>query len=365
VSSHFFAHAVNYFSEPILAAHDHDRFEVFCYAQIEREDDATARLRACADQWRDISKLDHAQAAELARDDGIDILVDLAGHIGNHHLLLFARKPAPVQVTYLGYQNTTGMAAMDYRLTDAWADPPGMTDAFYTEKLVRLPRSFFCYQPSTDMPPVNPLPALTSGRITFGSFNNFAKVTPRVLAAWAALLERVPRSRLIILADTASSLADDLACAFGRHGISPDRFELAGRRPRPEYLELLGQVDIALDPFPFNGHTTTCDALWQGVPVITLAGRTYAARFGSSAHANLDLCDLVAGSPEEYFEIAARLAGDVPRLVELRAGLRERMRASPLLDFAGFTRNLEAAYRQMWTDWCAVAPERDRRQPSW
>jgi predicted O-linked N-acetylglucosamine transferase (SPINDLY family) len=262
-------------------------------------------------------------------------------------------------VTYLGYQNTTGMAAMDYRLTDEWADPPGVTDAFYTEKLVRLPRCFFCYRPSGGAPPVNPPPALARGFVTFGSFNNFAKVTPRVLAAWAALLQAVPRSRLVIVADDSRLLRDDLARTFAGHGIASDRYEHAARRPRTDFLELIRQVDIALDPFPFNGHTTTCDALWQGVPVVTLAGRTYASRFGSSAHATLGLHELVAESADEYVAIAARLAGDVARLTELRATLRARMASSPLVDFSGFTRNLEAAYRRMWTTWCAAGSRRE------
>jgi predicted O-linked N-acetylglucosamine transferase (SPINDLY family) len=356
VSGHFFGHAVNFFSEPILASHDHRQCEVYCYSNSAHADETTARLRTYAQQWREIHALDDEQAAELVRQDQVDILVDLAGHIGGNRLLVFARKPAPIQVTYIGYQNTTGMAAMDYRLTDEWADPPGMSEAYYTEKLVRLPRSFFCYRPSPEAPAVSPLPALSNGFVTFGSFNNFAKVTPEVLSAWGALLQAVPQSRLVILAHAVRSLGEYLARAFERQGISAERVTLADRCSRGEYLEWIRRVDIALDPFPFNGHTTTCDALWQGVPVVTLAGRTYASRFGSSAHVNLDLRDLIAQSPEQYVEIATRLAGDVGRLSELRATLRERMAGSPLLDFAGFTRHLEAAYRQMWQRWCCQRP---------
>ena len=353
VSGHFWEHAVNFFSEPILAAHDHGQFEVFCYANATRSDEATKRLRGSADQWREITHHSDEQAAELVRRDQIDILVDLTGHIAGHRLLLFAHKPAPVQVTYLGYQNTTGMAAMDYRLTDEWSDPSGTTDPYYTEKLVRLPGSFFCYQPSSYAPPVGPLPALANGYVTFGSFNNFAKVTPEVLAAWAQLLNRVSDSRLVILASAAASLQERLLRTFEQLGISSQRLILANQRPRGEYLDLIAQTDVALDPFPFNGHTTTCDALWQGVPVVTLAGGSYASRFGSSAHQSLGLEELIAHSPEEYVEIAVRLAGDLDRLAPLRAGLRPRMAASRLLDFAGFTRNLEAAYRTMWNHWCA------------
>jgi predicted O-linked N-acetylglucosamine transferase (SPINDLY family) len=353
VSSHFYDHAVNFFTEPILAAHDHSQFEVYCYSGGSTTDDATARLRSYADQWRDIATAGDEQASTMVRADKIDILVDLAGHIAGHRLLLFARKPAPLQVTYIGYQNTTGMAAMDYRLTDEWADPPGTTDAFYTEKLVRLPRSFFCYRPSPNAPPVGSLPATANGLVTFGSFNNFAKVTPEVLATWAQLMAEVPRSRMVILAADVPSLRKHLADAFASRGIDETRWTLEARRPRRQYLDLVSQVDIALDPFPFNGHTTTCDALWQGVPVITLAGRTYAARFGSTAHVNMNLEDLIARSTEEYVEIAARLAGDLARLAGLRSGLRERMAASAICDPAGFTRNLEAEYRRMWVDWCS------------
>jgi predicted O-linked N-acetylglucosamine transferase (SPINDLY family) len=353
VSAHFWAHAVNFFTEPVLAAHDHGAFEVFCYSNGSPLDETNARLKTCADHWRQIDELSDEQAAERVRGDAIDVLVDLSGHIAGNRLLVFARKPAPVQVTYIGYQNTTGMQAMDYRLTDAWADPPGTTEAFYTEKLVRLPRAFFCYRPSPDAPPVAPLPALANGYVTFGSFNNFAKVTPAVLTAWARILNAVAGSRLVILASDAPSLVESVHRSFAEQSVEADRVRVVPRRPRSEYLQLIGEVDVALDPFPMNGHTTTCDALWQGVPVVTLAGRMYAERFGSSAHVNLGLEELVAGSPEEYVEIAARLAGDRERLAGLRCELRGRMAASPLLDFAGFTRHLEAAYRQMWTRWCA------------
>jgi predicted O-linked N-acetylglucosamine transferase (SPINDLY family) len=351
VSGHFWGHAVNFFTEPILASHDHARFEVVCYSNKTGGDETTARLQTYADGWREIAHLADEQVAQMVRDDKIDILVDLAGHIGGNRLLVFARKPAPVQVTYIGYQNTTGMSAMDYRLTDDWSDPPG-TDKFYTEKLVRLPRSFFCYRPSPDAPAVNALPALAAGHLTFGSFNNFAKVTPAVLAAWSRILAAVPGSRIIILANAADSLRQYLASTFQQHGVDAQRWTLVDRCPRAEYLERIRSVDIALDPFPFGGHTTTCDALWQGVPVVSLAGGMYAARFGSSALVTLGLNELVASSVDEYVNIAVRSAGDIERLAILRASLRERMAASPLLDFAGFTRNLEAAYCEMWTTWC-------------
>jgi predicted O-linked N-acetylglucosamine transferase (SPINDLY family) len=353
VSANFRDQAVNFFSEPILASQDHRQFEIFCYSDVARPDATTERLRGYADQWRPILGETDQRVAEWVRRDQIDILIDLTGHIGDNRLLMFARKPAPVQVTYIGYQNTTGMAAMDYRLSDDYADPPGTTDAWYTERLVRLPRSFFCYMPSADAPEFMPSPSLQNGYITFGSFNSFYKVGPAVLDAWCAILTRVPRSRLVILANVVASLQQRLAEHFAARGIEPDRWELAGRRPRRDYLELIARADVALDPFPFNGHTTTCDALWQGVPTVTLSGDSYVSRFGGSGLAALGLNELIARDVSEYVRIASELAGDTSRLAELRSTLRGRMADSPLLDFVGFTRNLEAAYRQMWTHWCA------------
>jgi protein O-GlcNAc transferase len=352
VSPHFLAHAVNFFVEPLLAHHDRGQFEVFCYSDVGRGDETTNRLRRHVEHWRDTALLTAEQVHDLVRQDRIDIMVDLTGHIaGGKRMSVFARKPAPVQVSYIGYQNTTGMSAMDYRLTDAYSDPPGATDRLYTEKLVRLPRSFFCYLPSPDAPPIVPPPAVTNGAATFGSFNNFSKVTTEVLDAWASILAGAPRSRLVILGDMVESLRQRIADAFASRQIASDRLELANRLPRERYLELIQHVDIALDPFPFNGHTTTCDCLWQGVPVITLSGETYVSRFGASALATLGLNELIVSTPEKYVERAVKMATDIGQLTLLRQELRSRMAASALLDFAGFTRNLEAEYRRMWEAW--------------
>ena len=354
VSPYFRDHAVNFFVEPILASHDHGQFEVFCYSDVRIEDAATARLRGAADQWRDTRGYSDAQLAELVRADVIDILVDLTGHISGSRLLAFARKPAPVQVTYLGYQNTTGMRAMDYRLTDARADPPGVTDKLHTEKLVRLPRAFFCYRPADDAPAVTPLPALTAGRVTFGSFNNCFKVGPTVLDAWFEILARVPDSRLVVLTYPCESLRSDFARRAAQYGIDCERIALCGKRPRRQYFELMSSVDIALDSFPFNGHTTTCDAVWMGLPAVMLEGDHYASRFGASVLANVGLGEMIAQSRTEYVETAVRWAGTARRteLARLRQELRPRMAGSPLSDFAGFTRNLESVYREMWMAWC-------------
>lgn len=353
VSPHFFGHAVNFFVEPILASHDHQAFEIFCYSDTVREDDATNRLRGYADCWRTILGHGHEQVSQEIRADKIDLLVDLTGHIGENRTLVFARKPAPVQVSYIGYQNTTGMRAIDYRLTDDYADPPGKTDRYYTEQLVRLPTTFFCYQPSADAPEVGPLPALERGYVTFGSVNNFAKVTPEVLKTWAEILLQVPRAKLVVLADMVDSLARYLRETFAGHGVGPERLELINRLSRPDYLKLITRLDVTLDPFPFDGHTTTCDCTWQGVPVVTLSSHSYASRFGASGLKTLGLDELIAGTRDAYKHIAVELAGDLDHLGHLRSTLRQRMAGSPLLDFETFTRNLEAEYRRMWRRWCS------------
>ena len=352
VSPHFREHAVNYFSEPLLSAHNHEQFEVYCYSTSRQTDDITIRLRALADQWCDVPSLSDEALARQVRQDQIDILVDLTGHIGENRLLTFARKPAPIQVTYLGYQNTTGMSAMDYRLTDQRADPPGQSEAYYTEQLIRLPRSFFCYRPSDDAPPVAPLPATSAGHVTFGSLNHIAKITPEALTAWCQILARVPNSRLFVLANRGGYAEHHLHEVARSHGIDPARVGVCDKRPRLDYLRLIQRADIALDPFSFNGHTTTCDSIWMGVPMVMLQGATYASRFGGSVLANVGLEDWIARSPEEYVECAVARAADLDGLANLRQTLRAEMAKSVLLDFAGFTRNLELAYRQMWLAWC-------------
>jgi protein O-GlcNAc transferase len=351
VSAYFREHAVNFFTEPLITAHDHAVVETHLYSDNRRDDQATRRLQSAANHWREVRYLSDAELAERIRADRIDVLVDLSGHMGLHRLLAFARRPAPVQVTYIGYQNTTGMSAMDYRLTDGYADPPG-TEQYYTETLYRLPRSFFCYRPADDAPAVTPLPALERGYVTFGSFNNFTKVTPQVIDTWLEILARVPNSRLIVLANTGGYVQRHFEERCRARQIDPSRIEIVNRAPRAQYYELLTRADIALDPFPFNGHTTVCDCAWLGLPSVMLAGNTYASRFGGGVMLAVGLELLIADSPEKYIEQAVALAGDLPRLARLRAELRPRMAESVLLDFAGFARDVEAAYRQMWHAWC-------------
>jgi predicted O-linked N-acetylglucosamine transferase (SPINDLY family) len=294
------------------------------------------------------------EAAALIRNDKIDILIDLAGHTGNNRILLFARKPAPVQVSWIGYLATTGLSTMDYKIVDNYTDPIGKTEQFYTEKLIRLPESFLCYLPDRESPEVGPLPALSKGHITFGSFNNFAKVTPEVFTLWARVLNEVPESHLIL---KGSSFSDETTCQYARNmfqerGISAERITLQSWDPSPKHFASYNQVDIGLDTFPFNGATTTCEAMWMGVPVITLEGAAYHSRAGVSILSNVGLPELVAKTEDEYLGIAVNLASDIEKLQLLRESLRDRMSHSPLTDARRFTANLEMCYRKMWEDWC-------------
>ncbi|MBS0337844.1 MAG: tetratricopeptide repeat protein [Proteobacteria bacterium] len=359
VSGDFRRHSVAYFIEPVLARHDRSSFEVTCYSNVALPDQMTAHLMRLADHAREISGLGDAEAAQLVRTDGIDILVDLAGHTAGHRLGVFALKPAPVQATYLGYPNTTGLAAVDWRITDVHADPPGDGDEFHSERLLRLPKTFLCFQPPAEAPEVQPPPSLKNGFVTFGSFNVLPKVTPEVIRAWSLLLGRVPGSRLLLKAlglGDAGSRAQMLA-AFARHGVAADRVTvLPLEGSLRDHLARYHEMDIALDPFPFNGTTTTLEALWMGVPVVAIAGDRHSARVGSSILANAGLRELVARDADEYVALAAALAADGARLAALRLAMRDRVAASPLRDPAGFVRDLEGAYREVWARWCAATP---------
>jgi predicted O-linked N-acetylglucosamine transferase (SPINDLY family) len=348
VSADFREHPVAYFLEPILANHDHQRYEVFCYADVARPDARTQRFQGYADQWRSLLGLSDEQAAERIRKDGIDVLVDLNGHTGGNRLLVFARKPAPIQVSYLGYLGTTGLSAMDYYLTDAHADPPGLAEAYYQEQLVRLPECGFCYLPG-DAPEVRAeLPARQLGRVTFASLNTVAKLTEEVLALWARILAAVTGSRLLLRSGASRQAEERIRATLTGHGVAPDRLVLIGPMPsRMDYLKLYQSVDLCLDPFPYNGVTTTCDALRMGVPVLTWAGRMNVSRQGVRFLRNVGLDELIAETPERYVRLATELADDLDRLAAPRAALRERMRRSPLTDAPQFTRHLEGAYQEM------------------
>jgi len=362
VSPSFHANAVAFFLVPLLEAHDHGSCEVYCYASVRRPDAVTARLRKCADGWRDVRTWSDAQLAECIRRDGIDILVDLAMHAGDNRLALFAHKPAPVQVSWLAYPGSTGMEAIDYRLTDACLEPPGEAveapgeklDAF-GEKPVRLPDAWCCYEPIEEFPPVGPLPAMTRGGVTFGSLNQFNKINEDLLRCWAKLLAAVTDSRLVMICPEGQAQARTRE-VFAARGITPERIECIAQRPWREYAELFTKIDIALDAFPHNGMTTTCHTLWMGVPVVTRTGATPVSRAGSSLLHAVGLPEWVANDEEQYVRIATDWAADLPRLAELRGSLRDRMQASPLMDAPRFASNVEAAYRGMWQSWCAEHP---------
>jgi protein O-GlcNAc transferase len=356
VSGDFCSHAVAMFIEPVLARHDEMQFEILCYYNSTRSDAATQRLRSHAHHWREVESLGDDAFADLVRADEIDILVDLSGHTERNRLTAFARKPAPVQATWLGYLNTTGLDAMDYRICDPRACPDGLLEAYHSEKLVRLPDSQWCYGPPADCPEVNPLPSAGSGVVTFGAFTSPPKTGLPVIELWSRLLARVPKSRLLVQIGGVDSIPNGYAELFWRNGIARERADFVSAKPLRDYLALRHAVDIVLDTFPCTGGTTSCDSLWMGVPVITLVGDTAYSRGGASLLHAVGLGELIARSPEEFLEIGTRLACNTPRLAAMRAGLRERMRHSPLVDSAQFTRNLEKAYRDMWRAWCAAQP---------
>ena len=351
-------HPLTYFIAPVLRAHDRHHFSVVCYSSVTNPDAGTQRIAAMVDEWRNIRGVSDEAAAAMIRADQIDVLVDLGGHCGGSRLLAFAHKPAPIQVSWLGYPDTTGLVTMDYRLTDEIADPPGASERFHTEQLVRPAGGFLCYEPPVSDLAVSALPAWFSAGVTFGSFQYPAKITADVIATWARILQRVPDSELLLhhcfsdYFDPRGAVRNRIESSFAAHGIAPGRLRFAGSLPLRQHLELHAQVDIALDTFPYNGTTTTCESLWMGVPVVTLEGRTHAGRVGKSILTRVGLSDLVAADKGRYVELAIGLAGDLDRLARLRASLRPTMAESPLLDAHTFTRGVEREYRAMWAAWC-------------
>lgn len=351
MSPDFRRHPVAYFVEPVLAKHDKHQVEIFCYYNHVQHDEITDRLARYADHWFDCRNLTDTQLAEHIRASEIDILVDLAGHTAHNRLLTLARKPAPVQITYVGYPGTTGLAAMDYRLTDRYADPVG-SESSYTEKLLRLPDSLWCYRPGASMPAITPLPALKNGYITFGSFNHYNKIDRHCVELWSKVLMAVPDSRLMIATVPAGESKQRLVEQFAAHGITLERLDLHGKLPRDEFHRILQQADIALDPVTVNGATTTCETLWLGVPTLSLVGNRFLERAGLSLLNAAGLPGLAAASPQEFINIAAGLSRNPPKLAQLRESLRARMAASPLVDEFKFTRALEKIYRDVWITWC-------------
>jgi protein O-GlcNAc transferase len=363
VSADFCNTACAYFLDPLLKHHDPRQVELFCYAHVLRPDARTLQFQRYAAAWRNIAGISDEQVAGQIREDRIDILVDLKLHAPENRLLVFARKPAPVQVTWLGYPGSTGLTTIDYRLSDPFldppavspAEPPGMDESVYSEHTIRLPDTFWCYDPLTTEPAVNALPAPQRGHITFGCLNNFCKVNDGVLALWAKVLRQVENSRLLLLAPLGDPQAHALD-RFRQEGIDPARIEFVPRQPREKYLETYHRIDLGLDTFPYNGHTTSLDSFWMGVPVVTLVGNRAVARAGLCLLSNLGLAELASRTPERFVHIAAELARDLPRLAQLRSTLRRRMEQSPLMDAPRFARNIEDAYRKMWHSWCENQP---------
>ncbi len=353
VSPDLGSHPVGRFFLPLLEAHDKTNFEIVCYSALNVADAITDRCQKSANVWRGIFGQPDEQVAQLIRHDRIDILVDLTMHTASNRLLLFARKPAPLQVTYLSYCSTTGLDTIDYRLTDATMDPPGLNDPFYSEQSVRLPNTYWCYQQMFKTPEIGPAPVVQTGQITFGCLNNFCKVSAPTLETWCRLLQTVSGARLLLHArpgDHRERVQDFLV----QRGIAAERLLFMDSLPTTEYFRAYQHVDIGLDPFPYGGGTTTCDALWMGVPVVTLAGQTGVGRGGVSILSNVGMTDWIAQNTDEYVRIAAERAKDWQRIAALRGTLRDKMRQSPLMDAPRFARAIEMAYREMWRKWCAV-----------
>jgi predicted O-linked N-acetylglucosamine transferase (SPINDLY family) len=349
VSGDFRDHPVASFIEPVFARYSRAEAEVFCYANQPTSDSMTARLRGQVEHWREVAGWTDDELADAIRHDGIDILVDLSGHTARHRLLVFARKPAPIQVSMIGYMQTTGLSAMDYRITDTGLDPVGVSEAFNVEELVRLPAGAATFRPPADCPPVNELPALRNGFVTFGSFNNLAKVTPEALAAWAEILRAVPNSRLLVVGREGNAAHTTLT----GHGVAQERIEMIPRQSMPDYLALHHRVDLLLDTFPYNGGTTALIAAWMGVPFVTVESASTTGRAGANLLRPLGLAGLIASGAPDYVQRAVVAASDLPRLAQWRSALRGKL--DPLLgDGDAYTHQLQHAFREMWRKWCAT-----------
>jgi predicted O-linked N-acetylglucosamine transferase (SPINDLY family) len=344
-------HPVGRLLVPLFSARDRRTSEFVVYSDVRRPDATTEKLRSLADVWNDTLGFSDARLAELVRHDAIDILVDTTLHTAHNRLLVFARKPAPVQVTMLGLPSTTGLETIDARLTDAHLDPPGLTDGDYSERSIRLPHCFWCYEPPEQAGRVRALPAIAERVVTFGCLNQLAKVSRPALRLWVEILRSLPGSRLVMHSRPGSHL-ETIVALFEEAGVARDRLGFIAPVPLNDYYQLYHRLDLCLDPFPFSGGVTTMDGLWMGVPAVTLAGRTAVGRGGASLLANVGLPELVARTPEEYRAIAVRWASDRPALAALREGLRDRMMASALMDRSRYAKEVEAAFRRLWMDWC-------------
>jgi protein O-GlcNAc transferase len=356
VSGDFTIHPMANFIHPVLRCHDRQAFEIFCYHTLNNADSLTQQIKEVADHWRDVAGDNDERIADTIMHDRIDILVDLSGHSGGNRLGVFARKPAALQYTWLGYLGTTGLKRMDYRLCDAHTDPPGIAEGWQTETPARLPDSQWCYdQRIVAVPAVSPLPRLERGYWTFGSFNNYRKLNERVLAAWAQVLIAVPDSRLIMFSFENRESGEHAVAALVARGIERHRVDWVVRTSPEGHIDSFAGIDIALDSFPYNGATTTCDALLMGVPVLVVAGERQVARGGVSLLSSMGLNDWIADSEHELADVARRQLASVEAIAQLRQDLRPRMRSSALMDATRFTRNLENLYRTAWHRLCQAA----------
>jgi protein O-GlcNAc transferase len=352
VSGDFRAHPVGLFLHPVLAQHDRASFDVYCYSNRDLVDDMTHALRRAADHWEVVARFGDDLLAKRIRDNEIDILVDLSGHTSGNRLGVFARHPAAVQVTWLGYLNTSGLPSMDYRLCDRYTDPIGATERFHTEQIYRMPHSQWCYAPIHDVPLVADPHPERPGALVFGSFNQYAKISDACLDLWCRILAEVPDATLAILDVPGGRTREMFLQRLIRRRIDPGRVVIHGRKSILDYFAAISSVDIALDTLPYNGATTTLDTLWMGVPIVALRGGRAISRSSYSIMRSLDLPELIAADPEEYVRLNVGLAHDPRMRRHLRGTLRDRLKLSPLMDSAGFVRDLEAAYRQMWRTWC-------------
>ena len=353
VSGDYSCHPVSLFMIPLIERHDRSRFQVHCYSVGAATDAITLTVKDAADVWRDARAMSESALADAVHGDGIDILVDLSGHSGTSRLGTFAHQPAPVQAAWLGYLNTTGLTRIQYRISDAICDPPGLTDRLHTEELVRLPRIQWCYRPLVTLPIARDAPLDTNPFVTFGAFTQIAKLTAPMRLLWAQILQQTPNARLVVVGVADGRARAELLEALVQDGVHPSRVVLLPFMPVQDYLRWFSNVDIALDTSPYSGGTTTCDALWMGVPVLTIPGSRSTSRSAASILTTMGLTDWIATSPEDYVGRAVQFASERETIVGLRHSLRERMQASPLMQEARFALDIERAYREMWHKWCS------------
>ncbi len=349
ISGDFRMHSVAHFFEPVVSARNSDALEFFLYSNSDDQDSVTQRLRACTDAWRNVSQLNDDALIQAIHADRIDVLVDLSGHTAGNRLAVFARRAAPVQISYLGYPDTTGLPTMDYRMTDSATDPP-FADAWHTERLLRLPGPQWCFRPFGMAADPGPLPARSNGYVTFGSFNQLAKISDTLLNCWVQILVRLPNSRLRLTRIRSPQRAAEIVARFEASGVAAGRIDCVSNHAVPPHGAQFSGVDLALDHYPYNGVTTTCESLYGGVPVVTLCGRNCVSRSGLSLLESVGLADLAAGTPQQYVDIALALARDLRRLENLRRSLRVRVEKSPLRDERRFAAHFEELLRRAWTE---------------